>query len=211
MGFPAGHSMSPTLFREAYSGRYPYEIIETPSFEEAWNIFMQDEWKAVNVTAPFKIQAALRAEFRSELVSRTGAANILLKTPRGIEAYNSDVLGVMNILSGLKDVRSAAVIGTGGAGRAAMQAALSSGLEIRLFHHDELDRVPGVDLIIYTLPCAVPGIDSLGCRYIIEANYRDPAFDSDRLSQRGIRYIPGMEWLREQAAAGFPIMTGERL
>ena len=42
IGHPIEHSMSPTLFRAGYNGRYPYELIETPDLEEAYARFIQE-------------------------------------------------------------------------------------------------------------------------------------------------------------------------
>ena len=85
------------------------------------------------------------------------------------------------------------------------------------------------DIVIHTLP-AVPGIlDCLAAedfaagkdrpygKIILEANYRNPQFPGllKRIAQEenGLTclsgYIPGTEWLLQQAIAGFEIFTGE--
>ena len=210
IGHPIEHSKSPELFTVAYSGKYKYDLIEGTDFEKSYSRFLK-EYQAINVTAPFKGDAFEKADIISGPAALTGAANILVRTKDGVAAYNSDVTGVENILKELEDIRTVAVIGTGGAGRAALQAAFRSGLRATSFHHDQLESVPESDLVIYTLPRPAEGIDLLRCRYLLEANYRDPAFSPEKLSRRGITYIPGERWLREQAAAGFPIMTGEKI
>ena len=93
IGHPVAHSLSPALFKAGYDGRYPYELIETPDFEEAYSRFL-NEYDGINVTAPFKELAYSKADILSEECKVIKATNLLVKTPEGIKAYNSDYLGV---------------------------------------------------------------------------------------------------------------------
>ena len=93
IGDPIGHSLSPALFKAGYDGRYPYELIETQDFEEAYQRFLEG-YDGINVTAPFKELAIRKADILSEECRLIGATNLLVKTPEGIKAYNSDYLGV---------------------------------------------------------------------------------------------------------------------
>ena len=163
IGYPIAHSGSPALFRQAYGGKWPYDLIENPSFEEAWQAFL-DGYDAINVTAPFKEKAAARADIQSPEVQAIGAANIAVKTRCGIKAFNSDYLGVRMLLqewmegsrrasavdgSGAgqgvgngvdvvsEPVPSVAVVGYGGAGKAAAAAAKDMGLEVQVFNRSD--------------------------------------------------------------------------
>lgn len=205
--------MSPELFREFCGGRWEYDIIETPSFDDAWGRFVDGPYKAVNVTAPFKEEAFRRADIKSAECLRIKAANILVKTPDGIAAYNSDYLAVRSLLDDCRGFASIAIVGFGGAGKAAKAAAedfCRQGLcSVKLFRHDEISSGVKADIIIYTLPKAVPGIDKLDCSVLIEANYKDPCLSPGLISPQlssPFKYIPGTEWLRRQAELGFPLM-----
>ena len=201
IGYPIAHSLSPALFTAAYGGRHPYELIETPDFEEAWSRFLAD-YKAINVTAPFKGNAFDRADWKSPECARCGATNLVVKTPEGLKAYNSDYLGVRSLLEPLPR-GTAAVIGFGGAGKAALAAAEDLGFETRLWRHDQIAGGVSADVIIYTLPRFAEGADRLECVHLIEANYKDPC-----LSGRP-GYIPGTAWHLQQAVLGYSLMTGE--
>lgn len=203
IGNPISHSLSPALFEAAYGGRLAYDLIGTASFEEAWQRFIEG-YRAVNVTMPFKALAAARALNLSEDVRATGAANILVKTDRGVAAHNSDVPAVSNILSCCPDGSKVAVIGLGGAGKSAVIAARKRFDNVRAYHHDEIAGGVSADVIIYTLPCAVPGYDKLDCDVLIEANYKNPCLEGHP------GYISGKRWLLEQAICGFGLMTGEK-
>ena len=93
IGHPIAHSLSPALFKAGYTGKYPYELIETADFEEAYNRFLNG-YDGINVTAPFKELAYAKADILSEECRIIKATNLLVKTPDGIKAYNSDYLGV---------------------------------------------------------------------------------------------------------------------
>ena len=101
IGHPIEHSLSPALFKAGYGGMYPYDLIITEDFEEAYRRFL-DGYDGINVTAPFKELALRHADIISEECRLAGAANILIKTPQGITAYNSDFRGLVAMFRGLK-------------------------------------------------------------------------------------------------------------
>ena len=162
IGHPIAHSLSPALFKAGYAGKYPYELIETADFEEAYNRFLNG-YDGINVTAPFKELAYAKADILSEECRIIKATNLLVRTPEGVKAYNSDYLGVrmwlMEAAEGLKTpptswapppaARGVArfstppqphstikvlIVGTGGAGKAAAVAAASLGMEVTLMN-----------------------------------------------------------------------------
>ncbi len=97
IGHPIEHSLSPALFKAGYGGKYPYDLIITEDFEEAYRRFL-DGYDGINVTAPFKELALRKADIISEECCMAGATNLLIKTPEGITAYNSDFRGLKILL-----------------------------------------------------------------------------------------------------------------
>ncbi len=102
IGDPVKGSRSPAIFRAGYGGKYPYDLIEGSDFEASWQRFLS-EYKAVNVTAPFKEKAfakvlTLAGEGKGDVSGpcmKIRATNLLVKTDRGIEAHNSDFTGIV--------------------------------------------------------------------------------------------------------------------
>ena len=271
IGHPIAHSLSPALFKAGYDGRYPYELIETSDFEYAYGRFLQ-EYDGINVTAPFKELAFRKADILSEECQRIGATNLLIKTPDGVKAYNSDYLGVRLWLEeaampffdghsrpttldrkaqqrrdtrvsktfeesrssdGARDCQAipacplglsrsdwgsdrrptTLVVGLGGAGKAAAEAARSLGcrtiLMNRTRHSEEIRPLEDfcrcfreADIIIYNIPTAIPQLAELTDydfrgiaekddrqvrpKFILEANYKNPSFDNiliDKMKQ----------------------------
>ena len=146
--------------------------------------------------------AFARVDWKSPECGRVGATNLVVKTPDGTKAYNSDYRGVKALLEPL-GCRTAAVVGYGGAGKAALAAAEDLGLDTRLYRHAEVAGGVQADVVIYTLPRAVEGIDRIDCAHLLEANYKDPCL----AGRPG--YIPGSAWLLMQAVTGYALMTGE--
>lgn len=94
IGNPISKSLSPALFQAGYDGRYEYDLIERGDFESAFMEF-KESYKGINVTAPFKEQAFRNADLHTNCCSKIGASNLLVKTPEGILADNSDFTGVI--------------------------------------------------------------------------------------------------------------------
>lgn len=204
IGHPIEHSLSPALFKAGYDGAYPYELIETADFEDAYQRFL-DGYDGINVTAPFKEQAFAKAGILSPECKTVGATNLLVKTPEGIKAYNSDYLGVRMWLAervcDLARTAKALIVGLGGAGKAAAAVAESMGMKVirmnRTIKDDKIRPLDDfrecfreADIIIYNIPTAIPQLDELTvedfrgedttCRpkFILEANYKNPSFDN---------------------------------
>lgn len=156
IGNPISASKSPALFNAGYHGRYSYDLIEEEEFGNAWKRFTAG-YDGINVTAPFKLDAFGKADILCGLCGKLGAANLILKTDKGIAAYNTDFPGIiLSLLDAAypegghsfflrygEDFRNASgifreffghkpkalVAGCGGAGRAAAAAAAATGCE----------------------------------------------------------------------------------
>lgn len=87
-------SLSPALFNAGYDGKYSYELMESPDFGTAFKAF-EERCKGINVTAPFKEKAFARADAYTSYCRKIGATNLLVKTPDGILADNSDFTGII--------------------------------------------------------------------------------------------------------------------
>ena len=234
IGHPIEHSLSPALFKAGYDGRYPYELIQTPDFEEAYARFLAD-YDGINVTAPFKELAIKKADILSEECQAIGATNLLVKTAEGIKAYNSDYLGVRLWIKTVSDgqIPRVLIVGLGGAGKAAAAAARSLECEVILMNRTQYseeirplsefrEAFKAADIVIYNLPVRLPELNLLNqndfvegkSKHILEANYRNPSFDKELILKFKeinpmIEYVRGETWLLLQALTGYKIFTGE--
>ena len=239
IGHPIAHSLSPALFKAGYEGRYPYELIEGEDFELSYRRFIEEDYAGINVTAPFKELAFAKADILSPECEAVGATNLLLKTPQGVKAFNSDFLGVRMWLEEttadlLSEELSVLIVGMGGAGKAAAAAGESLGMKVIRMNRtvrDERTRAledfrecfREADIIIYNIPTAIPALNELTdndfnpgrAKFILEANYKNPSFDEALLERMKTAnpiagYTGGKTWLLYQAVTGYEIFTGEK-
>ena len=188
IGHPIEHSLSPALFKAGYDGKYPYDLIQGEDFETSYQRFLQ-EYDGINVTAPFKEAAYAKADIVSDECRLCKATNLLIKTPDGIKAHNSDFLGVRLWLQDVSEKVSCPtvlIVGTGGAGRAAAAAAASLGMDTILMNRNPeraeklAEDLKGTghdvrtglmkdlrecfleaDVMIYSIPTAIPELNTL--------------------------------------------------
>lgn len=240
IGHPVSGSLSPVLIAAAYGGRFPYELEDHPSFDDAWSRFLA-VYDGVNVTAPFKQDAFRRCHHLSDNALRSGAVNLVLHSGGQFLGYNTDVDGVLGALQESPAVKAllsapakpakALVIGTGGAARAAVTAALRMGFSVtvagRSLPKAEALGCPAIPLdqtetlhpevVIYTLPASaasaadgrpvIPGVSGKLLRdaIVLEAEYRHPVLSGVPCRA----YLSGRRWLFWQAVAGYRLFTGE--
>lgn len=227
IGNPVSHSQSPRLFAELCPGRGTYDLIEEPDFEKAYEKFLSD-YDAVNVTMPFKELAYYKCRPGSDAVRTIKAVNILKKEGDKVVGYNSDYLGVKNILDDAGAAgRNLLVVGCGGAAKAAAVAAVDAGCKVAMTNrsfekcysfvrHSSLDinvielkdvSLDGFDYVIYAIPAPVDEIDgwNFAGKTVLEANYANPCL-RERVAADGGKYIEGIVWLKAQAVTGFQIM-----
>lgn len=174
IGRPLSHSFSPRFFARFFAEQgidACYKAHELQSIEELPELLdRQPQLIGLNVTMPYKEEVLQYCHFISPEVSDLQAANVLYiqRTSEGIylEAYNSDVLGFRLSLEPLllgRSVRSALVLGTGGAARAVAYALCQLGISYRYVSrspsgadcvgYDEASQLlPSVELVINASP-----------------------------------------------------------
>lgn len=143
-GSPAGHSLSPRLFRywlqrHAIAGHYVPLDVDQKDLAAVLDVLPKMGFVGLNVTLPHKVAVLALADSVSDRASIIGAANTLTwGSDQKLYADNTDGEG---FLGGLKnqapywspDDGPAVVFGAGGAARAVLSALLSEGVrEIRL-------------------------------------------------------------------------------
>lgn len=227
IGNPVSHSQSPKLFAELCPGQGTYDKIEEPDFEKAYARFLRD-YDAVNVTMPFKELAYYKCKPGSDAVRTIKAVNILKKEGGRVVGYNSDYLGVRDILE--RDCaagQNLLVVGCGGAAKAAAVAAVDAGCKVAMTNrsyekchsfvrHSNLDidvielkdvSLDGFGYVIYAIPAPLEELSgwNFAGKRVLEANYASPCL-RERVVSDGGKYIEGIVWLRAQAVAGFRIM-----
>ncbi len=169
IGEKLGHSWSPQL--HAKMGSVPYDLYELEPGEVA-GFIKGGDWKGLNVTIPYKIEAARAADVRSPRVEKLGAANTLVRRADGsIFADNTDYLGFLWMLERFCSAnfgksaaellvgRKVLVLGSGGASKAIVAVIEDCGARAQVIsrsgednYDNLLERNADCALIVNTTP-----------------------------------------------------------
>lgn len=124
IGRPLGHSFSPAIHKKL--GGYEYELIELEA-RELEPFLREGDFRGLNVTIPYKIEAARYCDELTEAARHVGCVNTVLRRPDGrLLGHNTDYDGFLWLLrdAGVEvQGKRAVVLGTGGASLT-VQAAL---------------------------------------------------------------------------------------
>ncbi|MGY6660709.1 MAG: shikimate dehydrogenase [Glycocaulis sp.] len=179
-GWPVDHSLSPLMMQAwltdaGLAGSYDRIGVQPDAFAATVSRLRDGGYRGINVTLPHKQAALALADEASEGARACGAANLLLFSPDGIVADNTDIVGVEAALaeSGWRaGVGPAVLIGAGGASRAALHVLNASGAPVRIINRSrdragELVRSMGCAARIHGLDEAAAALE--GARLVINA------------------------------------------
>lgn len=127
LGSPVSHSLSPVIHNAAYRALgldHSYSAIEIAEPDLGNFLDSVDEnWLGVSLTMPLKEVAFEFAQTCDELANLTGAINTLVFREQ-LEAYNTDVLGIVDALTeaGSGQIDTAVIFGSGATARSALVA-----------------------------------------------------------------------------------------
>lgn len=141
LGQPLAHSRSPAMQNAALAelglaDEWSYEAIEVgpEEFEQLVRSLPGEGFAGVNVTVPHKLAALAVADRASEAARAIGAANTLTFVGGGIEAENTDAIGLIEALPGRAAGKRAVVLGAGGSARAAIWALRQAGARVAVWN-----------------------------------------------------------------------------
>lgn len=238
VGWPIAHSLSPLLHTAwieaaAINARYDAMGPEDPkAFRGLVERGKAGELKGFNVTAPYKELALALADTVSETARRAGSANLLVFREGHILADSTDGLGLIGALEEQAPElsfsgRRAAVLGAGGAARAAVAVLLDQGADVVIFNRTRqkaealVQDVGGrlgedvdfqcVALVVNALS-APPDLDPSLLRddaVVMDMTYR-PLETSflKRARARGLTGVDGLAMLIGQARPSFEALFG---
>jgi len=143
IGRPIAHSLSPVMHRAAYAALgidWSYDAVELADGELASFVDgLDDSWRGLSVTMPFKREAAALAARRSDDVAFLQVANTLIREEDGWHASNTDVPGALAALreAAVTRLTTVRVLGAGATAASAVLAASRLGAtEVRVHVRD---------------------------------------------------------------------------
>jgi shikimate dehydrogenase len=243
-GWPVAHSRSPQMHNAALAaaglGDWRYARLPLPPelFAETVRALPARGFRGLNVTIPHKEAALGVATAATDAARAIGAANTLTFERGGaIFADNTDAPGLLEAVRRRLDPagRTALVLGSGGAARAAVYALVGAGAEVLVWNRtperaeklaDELGaravrRAVAADLVVNctsvglggdreefkTLPVRADTVAAGSC--VVDMVYRDGGTPFLNAAKRwGAETVDGLEILIAQGAASFERWTG---
>lgn len=220
IGEKLGHSFSKEVHGALTD--YKYELVEIP--RDGLDGFMkQRDFKAVNVTIPFKEAVIPYLDYTDDTAKEIGAVNTLVNRDGHLSGYNTDYYGMRALVEhmGLSlENKKVAILGTGGTSKTARSVAKALGARVvlRVSRTDKDDAISyerlygehaDLDVIINTTPVGMyPAIDGTavdidkfpGLSGVIDAVYnpiRTPLVLA--ALERGIKAEGGLYMLVAQA------------
>ncbi|HEY1987227.1 MAG TPA: shikimate dehydrogenase [Terracidiphilus sp.] len=241
-GNPIGHSLSPTMQNAAFRREHVNAVLlplKVKSLADLLTLVLELPMSGVAVTMPLKQEILPHLATMDPLTARIGACNTIRPSADGkLHGFNTDVAGVVRPLEKRLRLKGArvAVLGAGGAARAAVFGLVDKGAEVvivnrthehavalakaakaKALKHEQLAKTR-FDVLINSTPCGMAGSkqalpiheNELNAGLVFDLVYNPLQTPLLKLAaERGIPTIGGLEMFVQQGARQFEIWTGK--
>lgn len=236
-GSPAFHSLSPYIFRRAFEAvelDATYTRLAADTAAEALDTARAIGLCGINVTSPFKEEIVPLVDEIDDSASMIGAINTVVFKDGKTLGLNVDGEGVIAMCAKAgfdPDGQRVAVLGAGGAARAAAFVLKMSGADVVIVNRSEergmraakslglpfvplseaRDAIGNAAALFACWPKSAGDFDAsllASDQIVFDANYGESAFAGASF-KAGCRYMDGIEWLLGQAFACFELLTGK--
>lgn len=244
---PATHSLSPQMH---YAGYIALGIGEDFIFlrhrVSADNLEkfireakLDDNFRGASVSTPHKVEIIKYLDEIDKTAKKIGAVNTIVKNGKKLKGYNTDYLGILNPLKKTANLigKRTAVLGAGGAARAAVYALTSQRAKVTIFNrnikkaknlasefncdYDSLNNLSKISNFGIVIDATRVGMDPkdlpLIPKYLIKPGQIifDVVYPTTKLikmaKQQGAKTISGIEMLLYQGVEQFKLFTGKNI
>ncbi|WP_058189734.1 shikimate dehydrogenase [Terracidiphilus gabretensis] len=241
-GNPITHSLSPLMHNTAFQREKVNAVLlplKAKTAADLIALMIELPMSGAAITMPLKLEVLPYLDHIDPIARRIGAVNTLRVSADGkLSGYNTDVHGIVNPLAQRIQLKGAriAVLGAGGAARAAVFGLVDAGAEVFIINrthenavalaraakakalkHNQLTK-HRFDAILNSTPCGMKGSaqplplaeSELNANLIFEMVYNPLETPLLRLARsRGIPTISGLEMFVQQGVRQFEIWTGK--
>ena len=241
-GNPIAHSLSPLMHNAAFRRQRVNAVLlplQVRALADLLDLTLELPLSGVAVTMPLKREILPHLDHIDPLTGKIGACNTLRVTADGkLYGFNTDVEGVVRPLEKRRKLSGArvAVIGAGGAARAAVFGLVDKGAEVFVVNrthenavilakaagavamrHEQLAK-NRMDVVINSTPCGMAGSaqshpiaeNELNAALVFDMIYNPLETPLLKLAKsRGIPVVNGLEMFVQQGARQFEIWTGK--
>ncbi len=241
-GNPIAHPLSPLMHNTAFKREIVNATmlpLKVKTLDDLLTLVRELPLGGVAVTMPLKQEVLPHLANMDPLTARIGACNTLRTGADGkLYGFNTDVAGVVRPLERRMRLKGArvAVLGAGGAARAAVFGLVEQGAEVfvvnrthktavalarkakaKSLKQEQLAKLQ-FDVLINTTPCGMAGVkpalpikeSELNARLVFDMVYSPLETPLLKLArERGLATIGGLEMFVQQGARQFEIWTGK--
>ena len=241
-GNPISHSLSPLMHNTAFRREIVNAVLlplKVRSLDDLLTVVRELPVAGVAITMPLKEEVLPHLANMDPLTARIGACNTLRTGADGkLYGFNTDVAGVVRPLEKRLKLKGArvAVLGAGGAARAAVFGLVEQGAEVFIVNRTHENAVAlarqakakslkheafakqRFDVLINSTPCGMKGFkqampiaeNELNAGLVFDMVYNPLETPLLKLARsRGIHVITGLEMFVQQGARQFEIWTGK--
>ena len=137
MGYPIGHSLSPSMHNAAFAAtglNAVYLAFETKDVNGCLMGMKSLGIKGLSITIPFKSEVIPLLDDVDDLANRIGAVNTIVNDEGRLLGYNTDATGALRALEEKTEIpgKSGVLIGAGGAARAIGYILKEHGVDLKV-------------------------------------------------------------------------------
>ncbi|MGA9465295.1 MAG: shikimate dehydrogenase [Terracidiphilus sp.] len=241
-GNPISHSLSPLMHNTAFRREVVNAVmlpLKARSLEDLLTVVRELPLAGVAVTMPLKEEVLPHLANMDPLTAKIGACNTLRTGADGkLYGFNTDVVGVVRPLEKRLRLKGArvAVLGAGGAARAAVFGLVDQGAEVFVINRTHEHAVTlarqakakslkheafakqHFDVLINATPCGMKGVkqglpiaeNELNAGIVFDMVYNPLETPLLKLARsKGSHVVSGLEMFVQQGARQFEIWTGK--
>lgn len=244
---PVEYSMSPQMHNAGYKALglendfiFLRKRVSPQNLKKFINDIREDsQFKGGSISIPHKIEIMKYLDEVDEIAKKIGAVNTIIKNGKKLKGYNTDYLGILNPLKKTTNLigKKAAVLGAGGAARAAVYGLTSQGAKVTIFNrnikkaenlasefnceYDSLNNLSRISNFGIVIDATRVGMDPkdlpLIPKYLIKPGQIifDVVYPTTKLikiaKQQGAKTISGIEMLLNQGVEQFRLFTGKNI
>ena len=232
IGEKLSHSFSKIIHKELFDYSY---ILKEISPDNLNSFLLKKDFKAINVTIPYKQKVIPYLDFISDKAKKIGAVNTVVNNNGKLYGYNTDYYGMVYLLNKINiQIRgkNVFILGSGGTSKTALEVVKDLGAksiyivsreknEDTITYEEMYQKNKDVEIIINTTPCGMfPNNDGLivdidkfpSVSGVVDAIYNP--LNSNLIvaaKERGIKAIGGLYMLISQAAISAEYFTDSKI
>ncbi len=237
IGYPLGHSMSAVIQQAGFKSigeTGSYDILETPPNEliDRVKFLKVNNYDGFNVTIPLKVPISLFLDEIDETANIAGCANTVKIMPdKSFKGYNTDIYGFRAAIPNSSRLvgKTAGIIGTGGASRAATVGLIQAGIKVvnyysrNIYQLQNIRNLSDISILVNCTPVGMRG-NSMDMMPITRLSLEELPKDAlvydviynpmktlllKEAESLGLETVSGLDMLIYQGAKALEIWTGK--